>query len=95
MPPRVMIAIDGGEPILVFWRLEDLREALRVADDIGLPLTSPPDVEEELLVLIRRALADLDLEAPGLAEASAKPGASLPLTPRAVSLVALTRSWRP
>ena len=48
MVKGVMIAINRGEPTLIFWRLEDLPEALRVADDIGLPLASPPDVEDEI-----------------------------------------------
>ena len=32
---------------------------------MGLPLTSPPDVADEIRVLVRRALADLDMEDPG------------------------------
>ena len=61
----VTIAMDAEEPALVVWRVEDLREALEAADDMGLPLTSPPDVADEIRVLVRRALADLDMEDPG------------------------------
>ena len=59
----VTITTDGGEPTLVFSRLEDLPEALRVADEMGLPLTNPSDVDDDILALIRRALADLDPKA--------------------------------
>ena len=41
--------MDGDEPTLVFSRLEDLPEAIRIADDMGLPLTNPPDVEDEMI----------------------------------------------
>ena len=60
----VTLTMDGPDPTLVFSRLEDLPEAIRIAKDIGLPLTNPPDVDNELLVLIRRALRELDLEPP-------------------------------
>ena len=38
---RVTITMVGGEPAPVFWRVQDLREALEAAYDIRLPLTSP------------------------------------------------------
>ena len=60
----VTLTMHGPEPTLVFSRLEDLPEAIRIARDLGLPLTNPPAVDDELLVLIRRALHELDLEAP-------------------------------
>ena len=52
-----MIAMVGGEPTLIFGRIEDLPEALRVADEMGLPLTNPSDVDDDILALIRRAFA--------------------------------------
>ena len=61
----VTITMAGAEPTLVFSRLEDLPEALPIADETGLPLTNPPHVDEEILALIRHALADLNLDAPG------------------------------
>ena len=38
---RVTIAMVDGEPTPVFWRVQDLREALEAAYDVRLPLTSP------------------------------------------------------
>lgn len=56
--------MDGGEPTLVFWRVDDVGEALDSARDMGLPLTGPLDVGDEILFLVRRALADLDVTDP-------------------------------
>ena len=58
MVRAVTITMDGDEPTLVFSRLEDLPEALRVADEMGLPLTNPSDVDDDILALIRRAFAE-------------------------------------
>ena len=46
------LAMVAGEPMVVFWCLEDLGAALAAADDMGLPVTSPESVEEELLRLL-------------------------------------------
>ena len=55
------ITMAGDEPTLVFSRLEDLPEALRIAGETGLPLTNPAHVDVEILALIRHALAELPL----------------------------------
>ena len=49
-----------GEPTLVFWRVGDLFEAMRASREMGLPLTSPESVADEVTVRILRALADLE-----------------------------------
>lgn len=48
----------GGEPMLVLWRARDLLEALKAADDMGLPLTSPRSVADTILGLLLPPLAD-------------------------------------
>ena len=53
----------GGEPTFVFSRVQDLREALGAADDMGLPLTSPRSVADTILDLLLPRLADDDGEA--------------------------------
>ena len=52
MTMRVTITMVGGEPTPVFWRVQDLREALEAAYDIRLPLTSPRSVADKLLGLL-------------------------------------------
>ncbi len=42
----------GGEPMLVFWRVRDLREAMEAADDMGLALTCPRSVTDRILDLV-------------------------------------------
>lgn len=54
----VTLAIVQYEPTLVFWKIEDLREALAAAHDMGLPLTSPPDVADEFIAAVRRFLLE-------------------------------------
>ena len=56
------LAMVAGEPMVVFWRLEDLGAALAVAEDTGLPMTSPEPVAEELLRRLLPHLAQLDDE---------------------------------
>jgi len=53
----------GGEPTLVFWRVQDLLEALKAADDMGLPVTSPKSVADTVLTrLLLFGLADAEDE---------------------------------
>ena len=54
----ITIAVVGGEPTLVFWRVRDLLEALKAADEMGLPLTSPRSVADTILGLLLPPLAD-------------------------------------
>ncbi|MXX33723.1 MAG: hypothetical protein F4Z50_03065 [Gemmatimonadetes bacterium] len=58
MNRRITIAMVGGEPMLVFWHVRDLREALETADDMGLTLTCPRSVTDRLLGLLLPHLAD-------------------------------------
>ena len=53
----------GGEPTLVFWRVRDLREALKAADDTGLALTCPRSVTDRILSLLFPHLMDGEGEA--------------------------------
>ena len=55
---RLTIAMVGGKPTLVFWRVRDLSEALKAADDMGLPLTCPRSVADTILGLVLPHLAD-------------------------------------
>ena len=48
----------GGEPTLVFWRVQDLREALEPGNHRGLPLTHPRSVGNRILGLLLPHLAD-------------------------------------
>ena len=48
---RVTIAMVDGEPTPVFWRVQDLREALEAAYDVRLPLTSPRSADKLLGLL--------------------------------------------
>ena len=48
----------GGEPMLVFWRVRDFREALKTADDMGLALTCPRTVTDRVLGLLLPHLSD-------------------------------------
>ena len=52
------IAMVGGEPMLVFWRVRDLREALKATDDMGLALTCPRSVTDRILGLLLPHLVD-------------------------------------
>lgn len=54
----ITIAVVGGEPTLVFWRVRDLSEALQAAHDMGLPLTSPRSVADTILGLLLPRLTD-------------------------------------
>ena len=54
----VTIAMIRGEPTLVFRRVQDLREALKAADDMGLPFTSPRCVTDRILGLLLPHLVD-------------------------------------
>ena len=54
----ITISMVGGEPTLVFWRVRDLLEALKAADDMGLSLTSPRSVADTILGLLLPRLAD-------------------------------------
>jgi len=54
----ITISMVGGEPTLVFWRVRDLLEALKAADDMRLPLTSPRSVADTILGLLLPPLAD-------------------------------------
>ncbi len=56
----VTLAMVLGEPTLVFWRIEDLLEALQAAADMGLPLTSPPEISDEIINRLLRALLEDD-----------------------------------
>jgi len=58
LTPRMTIAMVGGEPTLVFWRVRDLSEALQAAHDMGLPLTSPRSVADTILGLLLPRLTD-------------------------------------
>lgn len=61
MVKGVTITMLSGEPTLVFWRIEDVGQALEVSRDMSLPLTSPRKVANEFLECIRMFL----LEDPG------------------------------
>ncbi|MDE0073568.1 MAG: hypothetical protein OXR82_08120 [Gammaproteobacteria bacterium] len=63
MNRRITIAMAGGEPMLVFWRVRDLGEALKAAHDMGLPLTSPRSVADTILGPLVPHLADAPGEA--------------------------------
>ena len=54
----ITIAMVAGEPTLVFWRVEDLGEALDASRDTGLPLTSPQEVADEIYERVRRLLME-------------------------------------
>lgn len=59
----ITLTMLDEEPTLVLWHAEDFLEALRAADDMGLPLTCPPDVDEVLFFRVYRALfCDEDLD---------------------------------
>ena len=60
---RLTIAMVGGEPTLVFWRVGDLPEALKAADDMGLALTCPRSVTERILGLVFPPFAEGEGEA--------------------------------
>ena len=53
----------GGEPTLAFWRVGDLPEALKAADDMGLALTCPRSVTERILRLLLPHLVNDESEA--------------------------------
>ena len=57
------MSMVGGEPMLVFWRVRDLREALEAADDMGLELTCPRSVTDRILGLVLPHLVDGEGEA--------------------------------
>ena len=59
----VTITMGRGEPTLVLWRVQDLRKALKAADDMGLPLTSPRSVADRILRLLLPHLVDDEGEA--------------------------------
>ena len=61
---RFTLAMVDGEPTLVFWRVRDLFEAFRASRDMGLPLTSPPDVADEIVGRLFRALTRDDDDLP-------------------------------
>ena len=48
----VTITMIRGEPTLVFWRVPDLREGLRAANDMGLALTCPRSVTDRIFGLL-------------------------------------------
>ena len=56
----VTLAMVLGEPTLVFWRIEDLLEALQASCDMGLPLTRPPEISDEIINRLFRALLEDD-----------------------------------
>ena len=58
--PNLTLAMLCGEPMLVFWRVGDLIEALDASRDMGLPLTSPPHVSDEVVGRILEALLGPD-----------------------------------
>ncbi|MDE2783582.1 MAG: hypothetical protein OXK77_11550 [Gemmatimonadota bacterium] len=62
MVKGVTMAMVGGEPTLVFWRVEDFGRAMRASRDTGLPFTSPPKVADEIIERIRRVLTEDDPE---------------------------------
>ena len=57
------MSMVGGEPMLVFWRVRDLGEALEAADDMGLALTCPRSVTDRILGLVFPRLVDGEVEA--------------------------------
>ncbi len=57
------MSMVGGEPMLVFWRVRDLGEALEAADDMGLELTCPRSVTDRILGLVFPHLVDGEGEA--------------------------------
>jgi hypothetical protein len=57
------MAMVGGEPMLVFWCVRDLDEALEAADDMGLALTCPRSVTDRILGLVLPHLVDGEGEA--------------------------------
>ena len=57
------ITMVRGEPRLAFWRVEDLRDALKAASDVGLPVTSPRSVADKILGLLLPHLVDEEGEA--------------------------------
>ena len=61
----VTITMVPGEPTLVLWRVQDLREALNATDDMGLrrPLASPRTVADKILRLLLPHLVDDESEA--------------------------------
>ncbi len=58
MVKGVTMAMVGGEPTLVFWRVEDFGKAMDAGRDTGLPITSPPAVADEIGERIRRWLRE-------------------------------------
>ncbi|MDE2751498.1 MAG: hypothetical protein OXI83_02865 [Gemmatimonadota bacterium] len=48
MVRSVTITLVAGEPTLVFWRARDFGKALDVSRDTGLPLTTPPNVTDQV-----------------------------------------------
>ena len=58
MVKGVTMAMVAGEPMLVFWRVEDFRAALDVSRETGLPITSPEEVAEEIEERLRRAIRE-------------------------------------
>ena len=83
MVKRGTITMDVGDSTLVFGRVDDVGEALDPARDMGLPLTSPPDGADEILILVRRPFADRHMvSAPELLAISAYGSARLPVPRR-------------
>lgn len=63
MEKGTTIMMIRGEPTLVFWRLQDFREALKAADDMGLALTCPCAVADRIVDLLLPHLVDDEGEA--------------------------------
>ena len=57
------MSMVGGEPTLVCWRVGDLPDALKAADDMGLALTCPRSVTERILGVVFPRLVDREDEA--------------------------------
>jgi len=54
----VTITMLSGEPTLVFWRIEDFKEAVDASRDMGLPVTSTKKVGDEIFRRLKRALME-------------------------------------
>ena len=52
------MAMAGGEPTPIFWRVRDLPEALKAGDDMGLALVCPRSVTDRILGLVFHHLVD-------------------------------------
>ena len=58
MVKGVTMTMFDGEPTLVFWHVMDIDKGMAASRDMGLPVTSPREVSEEITRRIWQSLLD-------------------------------------